>query len=79
MMDSSSLAVICIGILLLFIVLFRLCVVIVPARRFCIVERMGSFKHVCMPGLHFKIPFVDSLKTVNWSYVGQVLSVCWVV
>ena len=32
---------------------------IVPMRELCVIERLGKFKTILEPGLHFLIPFVD--------------------
>ena len=34
-------------------------ILIVPMREACVIERLGKFKRVMNPGLHFLIPFVD--------------------
>jgi regulator of protease activity HflC (stomatin/prohibitin superfamily) len=34
-------------------------VIIVPMREMCIVERLGKFREVLVPGFHFLIPFFD--------------------
>ncbi len=34
-------------------------VIIVPMREMCVVERLGKFRAVLEPGLHFLIPFFD--------------------
>ena len=34
-------------------------ILIVPMREVCIVERLGKFRAVMQPGLHFLIPFID--------------------
>ena len=47
------------GALLFFcFILFKL-VLIVPMRSVCVVERLGKFRSVLEPGIHFLIPFVD--------------------
>ncbi|WP_448567283.1 SPFH domain-containing protein [Thalassotalea ganghwensis] len=42
---------------LLFIILKL--VLIVPMREVCVIERLGKFRQVMQPGLHFLIPFID--------------------
>lgn len=44
-------------IFLLFIILKL--VLIVPMKEVCIIERLGKFKAIMHPGLHFLIPFID--------------------
>ena len=39
-------------------VLFKL-VLVVPMREMCVVERLGKFRGILEPGLHFLVPFVD--------------------
>ena len=39
-------------------VLYHL-VLVVPMREMCVVERLGKFRSVLEPGLHFLVPFVD--------------------
>jgi regulator of protease activity HflC (stomatin/prohibitin superfamily) len=34
-------------------------VLIVPMKEVCIIERLGKFRAVMQPGLHFLIPFID--------------------
>ncbi len=34
-------------------------ILIVPMRELCVIERLGKFKSILEPGLHFLIPFVD--------------------
>lgn len=34
-------------------------VLIVPMREVCVIERLGKFRAVLHPGLHFLIPFID--------------------
>ena len=34
-------------------------ILIVPMREVCIIERLGKFRAVMQPGLHFLIPFID--------------------
>ncbi len=36
-------------------------IVIVPMREMCIVERLGKFRAVLEPGIHFLIPFFDRI------------------
>lgn len=34
-------------------------ILIVPMRELCVIERLGKFRSILEPGLHFLIPFVD--------------------
>ena len=43
----------CVGFVLYHLVL------VVPMREMCVVERLGKFRGVLEPGLHFLVPFVD--------------------
>ena len=36
-------------------------ILIVPMRELCVIERLGKFRSTLEPGLHFLIPFVDSV------------------
>jgi len=45
-------------LLFLGFVLYHL-VLVVPMREMCVVERLGKFRGVLEPGLHFLVPFVD--------------------
>ena len=49
--------------ILLLIVIFVLyhTIVVVPQRQSCIVERLGKFRIILKPGLHFLIPFFDRI------------------
>lgn len=44
--------------------------VVLPARRFAIVERLGTFNRVLWPGFHVLMPW-EGLKPVRWSCPGQ--------
>ena len=45
-------------LLIVGVVLYNL-ILIVPMREMCVVERLGKFRGVLEPGLHFLVPFVD--------------------
>lgn len=45
-------------LLIVGVVLYKL-VLVVPMREMCVVERLGKFRGILEPGLHFLIPFVD--------------------
>jgi regulator of protease activity HflC (stomatin/prohibitin superfamily) len=50
------------------IVLFCLQFILVQQAEVVIVERLGKFKKVLTPGLHFLIPFIDQKRYVNWTF-----------
>lgn len=52
------LAVLTFGLLIVLFIVLKL-VLVVPMREVAIIERLGKFKAVMEPGLHFLIPFVD--------------------
>lgn len=52
------LAVITFSLLVLLFILIKL-ILIVPMREVAIIERLGKFKAIMEPGLHFLIPFID--------------------
>lgn len=57
--------------LLILWIVFRNCVVIIPARSFALAERLGAFNRVLLPGLHW-VPWpIETLRTLMWTYVGQ--------
>lgn len=41
------------------IILLAKCIYIVRQQTACVVERLGKFKKILLPGLHFVIPFID--------------------
>ena len=43
---------------------------IVRQRQHIVLERLGKFHKVLNPGLNFKIPFVDTPRTVYWSFTA---------
>jgi len=47
--------------LLIAIVIFMKLVVVVPTREAVVVERLGKFRAVLNPGLHFMVPFLDRI------------------
>ena len=52
------LAILTFSLLVILFIVLKL-VLIVPMREVAIIERLGKFKAVMEPGLHFLIPFVD--------------------
>lgn len=46
------------GLLFLLFILLKL-ILIVEMREVCIIERLGKFRAVMQPGVHFLIPFID--------------------
>ena len=58
------------GILLIFLFSFFLkAVYLVRQAEAVIIERLGKFDRVLMPGLHFVAPFIEVARSVTWSYV----------
>ena len=53
-----ALAVFTFGLLIIGFILYNL-ILIVPMRAVAVIERLGRFRGVLDPGLHFLIPFVD--------------------
>ena len=51
----ATLTFILLGILFIVVKL----VLIVPMKEVCIIERLGKFRAIMRPGLHFLIPFID--------------------
>ncbi|NQZ86580.1 MAG: paraslipin [Colwellia sp.] len=51
----ATLTFIFLGILFIIVKL----VLIVPMKEVCIIERLGKFRAIMRPGLHFLIPFID--------------------
>ncbi|MFT4713633.1 MAG: regulator of protease activity HflC (stomatin/prohibitin superfamily) [Candidatus Azotimanducaceae bacterium] len=54
----SFTAILTILMLVIGFIAYRL-ILIVPMREQCVIERLGKFKSILEPGLHFLIPFVD--------------------
>ncbi|MBV1876014.1 MAG: paraslipin [Pseudomonadales bacterium] len=48
-------------LLLLLVGLLYQLVLVVPMRQMCVIERLGKFRAIYEPGLHFLIPFVDRI------------------
>lgn len=46
-------------------------IIIIPARRYAIVERLGQYSHVLKPGIHFLFYPIETLKSVKWTYKSQ--------
>ena len=53
--------------LILFLTAF-LCFYTVDANENAVVLRLGKYLHTTEPGLHFKIPFIDSIYKVKVDY-----------
>ena len=51
--------------------LFQFVLVIVPAKRIALVERMGLYNRTLYPGIHWLVPVLESIREVDWSYRGQ--------
>ena len=47
-----------ISLLVLLFILYKL-LLVVPMREVNVIERLGKFRAVLMPGFHFLIPFFD--------------------
>lgn len=58
-------------VIILTIIIFKKFFVIIKARTFAIVERLGQFNRVLYPGAHFILYPFEYLKTVRWSFRGQ--------
>ncbi|MCE2573455.1 SPFH domain-containing protein [Motilimonas eburnea] len=54
------LAFITIALLVLLFIIYKL-ILIVEMREICVVERLGKFRGVLQPGVHFLIPFFDTV------------------
>ncbi|MFO6421952.1 SPFH domain-containing protein [Motilimonas sp. KMU-193] len=54
------LAYLTIALLVLLLIIYKL-ILIVEMREICVVERLGKFRGVLQPGVHFLIPFFDSV------------------
>ena len=48
-------------ILILAIVILASCAFVVKEKHCYVIERLGSYHTVCNSGLHFKVPFIDSI------------------
>lgn len=58
------------GVLLLFFISFMMrAVYLVRQAEAVVIERLGKFDRVLMPGLHFVVPFIEVGRSVIWSYV----------
>ncbi|MCE2595746.1 paraslipin [Motilimonas cestriensis] len=49
-----------IALLVLLLVIYKL-ILIVEMREICVIERLGKYRAVLQPGVHFLIPFFDSV------------------
>lgn len=52
------LATFTLALLILLVIIVKL-ILVVPMKEVCIVERLGKFRAVMQPGMHFLIPFID--------------------
>jgi len=52
------LATLTFALLILLVIIVKL-ILVVPMKEVCIVERLGKFRAVMQPGMHFLIPFID--------------------
>lgn len=44
---------------------------VIPARKFALVEKLGKYDRILMPGLHFVFWPLETVRNFIWSYVGQ--------
>lgn len=60
------------GVLLIFFISFMMrAVYLVRQAEAVVIERLGKFDRVLMPGLHFVVPFMEVARSVIWSFVQQ--------
>ncbi len=60
------------GALLLFLFIFLMrAVYLVRQAEAIVVERLGRYDRTLLPGLHFVVPFIETPRSVTWSYVQQ--------
>lgn len=55
-----------VGVAVVVVLLLRMVIVMIPGQNAAVVERLGKFKCVLLPGLHVLVPFVDNLHTFKW-------------
>jgi regulator of protease activity HflC (stomatin/prohibitin superfamily) len=53
----------------LFVVTLLNAIVLVQQAEVVVIERLGKFSRLLLPGLHFTIPFFDVKRKVLWSYI----------
>src|ERR1700674_2620815 len=58
-------------VLFLIVLLFK-SVLLVQQAEAIIIERMGKFDRVLMPGIHFVIPMLEAPRQVRWSFLESV-------
>jgi regulator of protease activity HflC (stomatin/prohibitin superfamily) len=61
-------AIIVVVVLLIIGVMLEKLYVIIPPRRFALVERFGRFDRVLLPGVYALWPVIEYLKSVSWTY-----------
>lgn len=61
-----------IAIILFFIIFLFKSVYMVRQAEAIIIERLGKYNRILGPGLHIVIPFLDSPRSVHWTYVREV-------
>lgn len=60
------------GALLLFLFIFLMrAVYLVRQAEAIVIERLGRYDRTLLPGLHFVVPFIETPRSVTWSYVQQ--------
>lgn len=56
--------------LIITIIFFCLQFVLVQQAEVIIIERLGRFKKILTPGLHFLVPLIDQKRCVNWTFTS---------
>lgn len=70
MIDMTILFSILFAVSILCLLLFVVkSIFLVKQAETIIIERLGKFDRILMPGIHFVVPFIDSARQVVWSYV----------
>lgn len=60
------------AVILLFLCLFLLrAVYLVRQAEAIVIERLGKYDRTLLPGLHFVVPFIETPRSVYWSFVEQ--------
>jgi len=60
------------GVFLFFIVFLLKSVYLVRQAEAIVIERLGKYDRILIPGLHVIIPFIDRPRVVIWTYVRDV-------
>lgn len=58
---------------LLFLIIFWCykCFIIIPQNKVAIVESIGKYSRTIHSGIHILLPFIEHVRSINWSHVGQ--------